>query len=217
MRILVSGNTKTTGQLALKWPSYLGLLTTPMNRNSIGSKAWSRLPIAIDNGAFSPGGFDEKKFVQLLRKAEANGDGRILWAVAPDVVGNAAATYRMFPWWALEIRAHRLPVAFVLQDGQDGLPLPDADCYFIGGSTAFKLSEAACDLASEAKRRGKLLHMGRCNSIRRLEYAYHLGCDSVDGSGYSRFGDAAKKDRGVCILERHLQVLRSLEPQPTLF
>jgi len=31
--------------------------------------------------------------------------------------------------------------------------------------------------------------MGRVNSFQRLQYAFELGCDSVDGSGFSMFPD----------------------------
>jgi hypothetical protein len=199
MRILVSGSTKTVGQLAPHWPDHLGILLTPGNRNSITAVLRTGLPWAIDNGAFS--GFDAVAFRRLLRRAA--GQPRLLWVVAPDVVGDACATLQLWTQWFLEIESHGLPVAFVLQDGQEDALLPDADCYFVGGSTRFKLSEAARDLLAEGQRRGIPSHMGRVNSLCRLRYAYEIGCDSVDGSGYSRFA-------GV-FLDRHLDYLRTLE------
>jgi hypothetical protein len=38
-------------------------------------------------------------------------------------------------------------------------------------------------------RRGLWIHMGRVNTKRRLSYAYRIGCDSVDGSQWSRWSD----------------------------
>ena len=40
---------------------------------------------------------------------------------------------------------------------------------------------------TEAKRRGKHVHMGRVNSKTRYRYAEAIGCDSVDGT-YLAFG-----------------------------
>jgi len=166
------------------------------------------LPWAADNAAFS--GFDPAKFTRLLNRIA--GEPRCLFAVCPDVVADARATLALWPWWACLIRSKGLPAAFVLQDGQEDEAMPDADAYFIGGSTDWKLSTQAADLAAEAKRRGKWLHCGRVNSLRRLRLAYRMGCDSVDGSGYSRFAQAATKNgRSDMLLERHLKFVRGLE------
>ncbi|MGG3456938.1 hypothetical protein ABES01_23505, partial [Paenibacillus rhizolycopersici] len=58
----------------------------------------------------------------------------------------------------------------------------------------YKLSETVRWLVKEAKWRGKWVHMGRVNSRMRLSYARDIGCDSADGSGYSRFPDARLPD-----------------------
>lgn len=58
---------------------------------------------------------------------------------------------------------------------------------FIGGSTAWKLGPHARRLVADAKRRGKWVHMGRVNSLKRFRYAAAIGCDSCDGT-YLRFG-----------------------------
>lgn len=42
------------------------------------------------------------------------------------------------------------------------------DVLFLGGSTAWKLGSAARRLTTEAKARGKQVHMGRVNSLKRL-------------------------------------------------
>ncbi len=42
--------------------------------------------------------------------------------------------------------------------------------------------KAFTELAQEAKRLGKWLHMGRVNSLARIHYAESIGCDSVDGT-----------------------------------
>ena len=63
-----------------------------------------------------------------------------------------------------------------------GIPWDDFDCLFIGGRDSFKegpIVRAAC---AEARRRGKWVHMGRVNGLRRLLVALEFGVDSVDGT-----------------------------------
>lgn len=216
MKILVSGSTKA---VARDYPGHgqrVGVLLTPGNWNTVASVLAAGLPWAIDNGAYS--GFDEPAFRRLV--AASVGQPRLLWVAAPDVVGDASATLALFARWLPDLRSAGVPVAFVGQDGAESLPLPwgDLDCFFVGGSTAWKLSQASADLCTEARQRGKWVHMGRVNSLRRLRVAHDRGCDSVDGSGYSRFAAVARlKGRSDMLLERHLRYLAELDASPTLF
>lgn len=203
--LLVSGSTKSVGRLAASHPDTLGHLITPANRNGVASLLCTGLRWAADNGAFA--GFDPKGFRRMLRRVA--GHPRLLWVVCPDAVGDAKGTLALWRQWEPEVRAAGVPVAFVLQDGQELLEMPAADCYFIGGSTEFKLSHAAADLAAEGKRRGAWVHMGRVNSRRRMEYAYRVGCDSVDGSSASMFGDK--------YIHKYLQWIRQIGEQGVLF
>jgi hypothetical protein len=187
MIFLVSGTTTSLSKAMRVYPDRLGVLLTPNNRNAVSWCVQTGLPWAIDNGAFS--GFDPDRFRRLLRRAADK--PRLLWVVCPDVVGQARATLDLFEQWQPELTAAGVPVAFVGQDGQEDLPVPwdRLDAFFVGGSTRWKLSEAAGDLVREAKRRGKWVHMGRVNSLRRMRVAYEIGCDSCDGSSASRWGD----------------------------
>jgi hypothetical protein len=117
-------------------------------------------------------------------KKHAPEAGSCVFATAPDVVGDAAATLARSVPWLPRIRALGYPAAFVAQDGQESLPVPwdEFDVLFVGGSTKWKLGAAARLLVGEAKRRGKHVHMGRVNSYRRFRYAEAIGCDSVDGT-----------------------------------
>ena len=47
---------------------------------------------------------------------------------------------------------------------------------------------------AEAKAHGKWVHMGRVNSLKRLQYAAAIGCDSADGT-YLTFGPAKNLPR----------------------
>lgn len=157
----------------------IGYIDTPAQ----GNKRPAAVAWCADNGCFGKGyPGDEEWFAWLERN---KGDApTCLFAVAPDVVGDAAATLeRSTPWFA-PIRALGYPVALVAQDGLESLAIPwdDFDVLFIGGTTAWKLGAYARVVIHEAKRRGKWIHMGRVNSEKRYRYAHALGCDSADGT-----------------------------------
>ena len=156
---------------------------------------------AADNGCFAAGDrFDAAAWIRWLDTLPRAG---CLFAVAPDVVGDAVATWRRSAPWLPRIRALGFPAAYVAQDGLDPAALYwDAfDCFFVGGSTAYKLSEAAYAAVAEAKRRGKWCHQGRCNSERRLRAAAISGYDSADGT-FLKFGPDKNLPRLLGWLER---------------
>jgi len=168
-----------SGAVRSDLPPEVGVIVGPRQGNLIPpDRQW-----AFDNGCFrDPDAFDRDRWLAEL--VTRGGHDRCLFAVAPDVVGDAVETLRRsLPVLPL-IRAIGVPAALVAQDGLEALPVPwDAfDCLFVGGSTAWKLSEAAYALAAEAKRRGKHTHMGRVNSLRRLRAAMVGGYDSADGT-----------------------------------
>lgn len=136
---------------------------------------------AMDNSAFS-GNFNAENYIEKMAAMTSRVE-TCLFVTAPDVVGNAIATINLYPFWRDTIRLYGFPAAFVGQDGLENFGLPDDfDAFFIGGSTRWKLSRQARELAQEVKRRGKWLHMGRVNSKPRVHYARSIGCDSVDGT-----------------------------------
>jgi hypothetical protein len=112
-----------------------------------------------------------------------------MFAAAPDVLGDAGATLKRSQHMLEWIRYAGFRAALVAQDGLECLPVPfdDFDALFLGGSTSWKLGPAARGLAAAARRRGKWVHMGRVNSLRRLRYAARIGCHSADGT-YLAFG-----------------------------
>lgn len=185
MLLLVSGATKTVERL--KDHPNLGHLLSPRSRNDPDWFISTGLPWAADNGAFS--GFDPPAFVRMLDSIQ--GRPGCLFAVCPDVVGNASETLSLFGEWRETITARSLPVAYVAQDGQEQLPVPWAefDALFIGGSTEFKLGRHAESLTREARARGIHVHMGRVNTRRRMRLARAWGCNSVDGTAFSWFPD----------------------------
>jgi len=180
MRVLISGSTKNPIAYMGRenYERYAGQFTTYRQSDRITAKHW-----AMDNCAFT--NFQAKPFVKsLFRYQHIPG---CLFVVSPDVVGDARATMRRFKHWQPFIHQLDYPVALAAQDGLENLTIPwsDFDALFIGGSTEWKLSANTAAIAAEAKRRGKWVHMGRVNSVRRLRYAQAIGCDSVDGTGYN--------------------------------
>ena len=185
MVILVSGATATVRRYRAH--TRLGVLVVPGAWNHPDAALWEGAQWGADNGAFSA--FDADAFVRML--AAWHGRPRCLFATAPDVVGDAAETLRRFPLWAGMIRAAGFPVALV---GQDGLtparvPWAELDAFFVGGTTRWKLSREAAHLVAYAKARGKWVHMGRVNSRQRSHYAERIGCDSIDGTSFSRWSE----------------------------
>jgi len=149
---------------------------------------------AADNGCYAaPDRFSLAGYIGWLHDMGAH-HGTPLFATAPDVVGDAQATLNLsLPTfeWIREVA----PAALVAQDGLENLDIPwdDFDVLFVGGTTDWKLGEAAAAIVAEAKHRGMWVHMGRVNSHRRTVYAESIGCDSVDGT-YLRFRPYGRPD-----------------------
>ena len=183
----------------------IGVLNTPDTAYS--ASLVEQFPaVALDNGCFSAK-WDAAKWTDWLA-TQAPG---ALFAVVPDVVADADGTLARWSQWApTVVDAGHVP-AFVLQDGQEVRDVPWSECgaVFVGGSTAWKLSQHAERLVREAKRRGKWAHMGRVNSRRRLALAASWGCDSADGT-FLAFGPDVNASRLV-------NMVRSVATQSTLF
>lgn len=161
-------------------------------------------PWALDNGCFRrPETFNCATYVGWLK---TNWPARrtCLFATAPDVVGDAAATLRLALPVLKRIRAEGFPAAFVAQDGLEagGVPWHAFDVLFIGGSTGWKLSHHAKLLTREARDRGKAVHMGRVNSLLRIRTAAMWGCTSCDGT-FLAFGPDKNTPRLIGFLDAH--------------
>jgi hypothetical protein len=182
----------------------LGCIETPKQGQTVSGAMW-----CADNGCFGKGYPGDQQWVAWLQSRSVDAS-TCAFAVAPDVVGDAAATLERSRPWLPVIRALGYPAALVAQDGLESLPVPwnDFDVLFIGGTTEWKLSGHARQLVTEAKEHGKLVHMGRVNSHKRLAYAEAIGCDSADGT-YIAFGPDQN-------LPKMLGYLRRVHSQPGL-
>ena len=167
----------------------IGLLCQP--RSHLEKKVPRYRAWAADNGCFSQGeSFNADKWMAWVRHLPGAGSARFgnvgaayesrllgsedaalepfgcLFVVAPDVVGDADATWRRCEPWLERVRQAGFPVAVVAQDGAEAhVALWDEqerwDALFLGGTTRWKLSSDARDCAREAHLYGKWLHMGR--------------------------------------------------------
>jgi hypothetical protein len=182
--ILVSGGTALIRHFG---PSHLGGLVTPQSFGSGASYLRLEASWAMDNDCFKS---LKRTALTKMWKANQPYSKTCLWATVPDVVGNAGATLARFREWSPVVRSFGYPLAFVAQDGieETQVPWKEFDCLFLGGSTEFKVGPVAERYAKEAKQRGKSVHVGRVNTPKRLLYAASIGADSVDGTGFSRFG-----------------------------
>jgi hypothetical protein len=167
-------------------------MSSPNIGNTVDGWTW-----AADNGCFSDN-WNADKWRRWLESTSG-----AIFATAPDVVADAAATRQRWDEWHDVVTGTGHAPAYVIQDGQDDVDVPwgDMAAIFVGGSTAYKLSESARRHVAEAKRRGLWAHMGRVNSFNRLRLADDWGCDSADGT-FLAFGPDANTPRLIRWLHR---------------
>lgn len=149
--------------------------TTGIHRGVQEGRAWG-----MDNGAYS-GRFEPHVLMDALERF-APYRGTCRFVVAPDVLGDGAATEALYRTWRPIIRRAGYPVAFVAHAGTTRLP--DCDALFV---PALNLEDPHIPrLVEEARRAGKWVHVGRVNSETRTSSMFRLGADSVDGT-HTRF------------------------------
>ena len=152
-----------------------GILTTPGHKG-IPAGIVAGLDWAADNQAFTKG-FDADVFFPWLDSMLPY-RSECLFVPVPDVVGDAVATLSNYWHWFQHFAGW--PVAFVVQDGQEDLAFPGDEwrVLFIGGSTEWKVSDAAASVIQRAQRLGKRIHIGRVNWWKR--YAHFRGMEGSD-------------------------------------
>ncbi len=212
MILLVSGATKTPRNDAV------GHLVVPGQWNDPATLDLS-VPWAMDNGAFA--GFDVGAYMRMLVRYQPCQNRACRFVTAPDVVskvngraiGDAAATFDLWPFWSRLLRGLGWCPAYVAQDGLQPSHVPElrggAGALFIGGSDEFKEGATVRELCAYATARGIWVHWGRVNGKRRFELAQKAGADSIDGTGFSMYPDANVPLVGVWASE--------IQQQPELF
>lgn len=153
----------------------LGFIATPAQ----GNRREPNIDWIADNGCYSNRWNADHWWKWLIRQPQS-----MRFCTAPDVVGDWQTTLELFTEWAPKMKKQNLPVACVMQDGADldSIPWSQLDAVFIGGSTEWKLSKHAEKIVAEANNQNIWAHIGRVNSLRRLQWAKQIGADSVDGT-----------------------------------
>lgn len=154
----------------------IGLMCQPWGTRKIDA-GWIW---AADNGCFTEKWSEEPWLRWLSRPHPRTG---CLFATVPDVVGNHHATLERWEDYSSTVRQMGYPLAFIAQDGaEDGeIPWAELDTLFIGGTTEWKMSQSAFNLAIQARDLGKWVHVGRVNSLSRLKYWRNVA-HSSDGT-----------------------------------
>ena len=187
MKILLDNSCSTIFKRQQEYPEIeFGQFRTPLTQYASGSYHY-----ILDNGAYSE--FKENTYKSMVQKAKH--DLFCDYIVLPDVVGDATATFHQFRHWKNWLGLSSHMCAFVLQDGvhDDVFPAWDEfDCLFIGGSTEFKMSSLAYQIAQAAILEGKHVHVGRVNTPDRI-VRWFDNCHTIDGSGISRFDHMLKE------------------------
>lgn len=188
-----------SGCLSTALPPSCGVIVTP----DMGNVLPAVRPWAADTGCYAnPAKYSDERYLTYLADRAAHRE-RCLFATAPDVWSDAAATAEKARPVLREIRQLGLPAALVAQPGMTAgqVPWDEIDALFIGGPNEWQFSRGAWELAAIARGRGKHVHRGRVNSYRRLREAQLQGCHSADGT-FLKFGPEVNAARIVGWLDR---------------
>lgn len=163
----------------------LGVMANPrsLHGGQVAEIVRQGIPWAADNDAFTS--FNERRWLHWLGEMPQAARALCLFAVAPDVVGDAEATLARSTAYLPLIRDLGYPPAYVAQDGFDPerVPWDDFDWLFIGGTTDWKRSESGGYAAiRDGRRRGKRVHVGRVNGGNFLRNCALAGATSADGT-----------------------------------
>jgi len=180
----------------------------------IGPKAWwktklhAEMPYALDNDAFSAWTsgeeWNEPRFYEMLSLASISYP-KPSWVVVPDVVGDKYKTLESWHQHASRVAEFKIPLAFAVQDGMTKKDVPhDADVVFVGGTDAWKWRNL-----KEWTDNFDRVHVGRVNSLEKVQMCYHLGCESIDGTGWFRDGTESAR------FQRLLRYFHQDQPKQT--
>ena len=196
------------GVLAVAHEYQIGLMAQPNNGYARQIPNWPSY--AADNGCFSPRTARRFDLTRYLRWLDERPRERCLFAVAPDVLYDHAATLARSLPVLPQLRALGYRAAFVAQDGitSETTPWAELDTLFIGGSDPFKAAGSTWALMREARARGKHVHQGRVNTMGRFIASHIMACDTADGT-YLGYGP----DKNLPLL---LRWIRQTRLQPAL-
>jgi hypothetical protein len=144
---------------------------------------------AYDNGAFADWKagrtFDGNTFwTDIHIIASRPKEHRPDFAVLPDIVAGGHASLIFSLTWLVYVGHLPIRWALAVQDGMTPEDIPwevPFDVIFVGGSIDWKLSTGA--LWTEAAHSyGRICHIGRVGSAKRVAWASKAGADSIDSA-----------------------------------
>lgn len=185
----------------------IGWMVTPEMGNRLPEHGWW----AADNGCFTnPEGFRWEKYQRHIERLLEQAGDRCLFVTAPDVPFDMERTLDRFDEYLPRLQSTGARIALVTQDGMgvEDVAWGAVDAVFVGGTTEWKTGQESAAITLEARRRGKWVHMGRVNSMRRVRAAQSMGCHSVDGT-FLKYGPDVN-------LPRLLRWLEAAELQPSM-
>lgn len=143
-----------------------------------------------DNKAFSDfnsgvaSDFDVQWRDEILWILDQPDDRRPDFAVLPDIVAGGLESLGLSLSWLHRLGRTSIKWALAVQDGMTSSSIPwDApfDVIFVGGSIDWKLATMST-WARVAHEHGRLCHVGRMGSGRRVRMAKGAGADSIDSA-----------------------------------
>jgi hypothetical protein len=149
--------------------SPLGLIDTPRQRNRTDAATvqaqggvW-----CADNGCYSDKWDEDTWWAFLTDPRQLDRVDTCLFAVAPDIVGDAWRSHmRSYPWLA-KIRKLGYPVAYVIQNRAERHPIPwhDFDVLFVGGCVDCPEHGAQPDARRVGRGHNQRFHCLTCDAV----------------------------------------------------
>lgn len=137
-------------------------------------------PFALDSGGWSTrdgSPFDEEWYRAALEKWGALSD----WIVLPDIFAGGIRSLELSMSWVDRVAAYGRPMLLAVQDGMKPEHVDSRLGVFVGGSFDWKWTHGMSFIA-RVKKHGQLAHVGRVNSVKRIQCCIRWGADSVDGT-----------------------------------
>lgn len=183
----------STPTIAEKYNETIGVIQNigNLNKGFYTSRLESGVPVCLDNQVFT-NKFNIGEWLKALDKLRKY-QSQCVFIVIPDVIWDGKATLAQFSYYRNMVIDY--PVALVSQDGisnyPDDIPWDYFDCLFVGGTDHHKMGKEGGWVISEAKKRGKWIHIGRVNSVSRMMRFWTA--DSWDGTHLGYNPSDAKK------------------------
>lgn len=184
-----------------KYPDIFGCMFNAMQRCGRQNESLeSGCYFMVDNGIYS-NKWDERIWINNLKQFTPYLN-RCIGCIVPDflyytengVIGDYKKTIERFFLYYKIVRDLGFKVAFATQDGLTikETPFELFDVLFIGGSDYHKRGNEAYELAMEAKKLKKWVHVGRVSSVSSIK-KYWWYADSWDGTTF-RFEPDKKEE-----------------------